>query len=166
MREDAHERARRLIDRHAAEGVAAADQEWLESHLGCCAECAGWQAATASAVALFRGVSALPRPALVTETRRKVHERALELQRQTAIQRPLWIACGLSWLWMLLTTPYFWRAFAWLGAAAGVPAPVWQAAFLLAWFLPATIAGAVVAWKRWHRSAEVTGEAERVWRPL
>jgi len=166
MKEDTHQRARRLIDHLAAEGLAAADREWLDSHLSCCAECAGWQLATGRAVALFRGVSALPRPALVADTQRKVHDRALELRRQAALQRPLWIACAFSWLWMLLTTPYFWRAFAWLGGAIGVPAPVWQAAFLMGWFLPATIAGAVVAWKQSHRSVHIAGEAEREWRQL
>jgi hypothetical protein len=49
---------------------------------------------------------------------------------------------------MVLTIPYSWSAFAWLGRAASVPEPVWQGTFLMCWFLPATVVTAIIAWRQ------------------
>lgn len=171
MKEDLHERARRVMDRLAVEGPAGngAERAWLETHLSICAACAARQLATERTLAALGNrpwPAALLRPAVVAATQRSVRARAQELRQQAALRRPLWVACSLSWLWMLVTTPYFWRGFAWLGGLMGMPGPVWQAAFLMAWFLPASIVGAVVAWRELHRRAEIAGEAESEMRRL
>jgi hypothetical protein len=163
VNDNTHQRARRLIDRLAIEGLAASDREWLDSHVSSCEECALLQQATDRAIGAFHAISAFPRPAVVSAVRRQVHARAYELRRQAAIQRPIWLACALSWCWMLITTPWFWRAFAWLGSVIGAPSPVWQAAFIMAWFLPATVLAAVVAWKRTHHVAQSAVEAKSEW---
>lgn len=40
MENDAHERARRLMDQDLIDGIAPADRIWLDGHTAVCAECA------------------------------------------------------------------------------------------------------------------------------
>lgn len=148
MTEGVHERAVRLMDRAAVEGVTPAEQGWLESHLAECGECEARAAATRAAL---RSVAASPvelDPRVVAVTRSRVHARAAQMRQAQAAHRPLWIACFVSAAWVLLTMPYLWQAFDWLGGQLGVSRLAWQVAFLLAWFIPASVVGLVLAWKR------------------
>lgn len=147
MTESAHERARRLIAMDRIEGLPEADGQWLEAHLESCPACAGESAATAN---LLQGLRATPvpvDPALVASTRLKVRLRAVELRGHQARIQAVLVSCALSFVWMLLTTPYLWGAFARLGRRAGLADVLWQTAFLMAWFMPACIAGALLAWR-------------------
>ncbi len=63
MKEDTHERARRLIDRLSVEGPAGneAERAWLDSHLATCAECRRfWQALQSVDLALAAWPLAAP----------------------------------------------------------------------------------------------------------
>lgn len=143
-----HERARRLIAAERVEGIPAAERVWLDSHVEACAECAEEAAAVAAAIDLLRASPVLADADMVRRTRLAVRQRAEDVRIDSARAVPLWIAGALSVAWMLVTIPYGWRAFAWLGQAARVPEPVWQGTFLMCWFLPATIVTAIVAWRQ------------------
>src|SRR4030095_1626022 len=66
-------------------------------------------------------------------------------QREPAVM--LWAAAAISSLSAILTTPYIWAAFAWFGRMFHVGNIVWQLAFLMWWFLPATVLAAAAAWR-------------------
>jgi hypothetical protein len=83
----------------------------------------------------------------VYRTRLAVRRRAEEMRVERARALPLWVAVTVSAAWILLTTPYVWAAFAWLGRAARVPDPVWQGGFVMWWFLPGTVLAAIMAWR-------------------
>ena len=48
----------------------------------------------------------------------------------------------------LAALPAVRRAFAWFGRVSHVPDAMWQAGFVMWWFLPATILAAAVSWRR------------------
>lgn len=147
MTPDPHERALRLLAAARAEGIAPAERQWLDSHLAACPQCASEASALARAIQSFRGVPVVAPPLLVARTRLRVRRRAEELRAERERMFPLWVAVALSAAWMLLTTPYTWWAFGWLGRTAGVPDAAWQLGFLLWWFLPATVLAAIAAWR-------------------
>jgi hypothetical protein len=150
MSRDAHERAGRLIDRMHIEGLAGSERQWLDAHLESCGACAERARLTAEALASLRTVAVPVNPAIVGMAKARARMRAAELRQRDERRRPLWIACVFSWVMMLLTTPYFWSAFEWMGQAMRLPAPVWQAGFLLWWSLPATVAAIALLWVEWR----------------
>jgi len=150
MSRDAHERAGRSIDRMHIEGLSGAERQWLDAHLESCGACAERARLTAEALASLRAVAVPVNPAIVNLAKARARMRAAELRQRDERLRPLWIACVFSWVMMLLTTPYFWSAFAWMGRAMRLPVPVWQAGFLLWWSLPATAAAIVLLWLEWR----------------
>jgi len=148
-----HERARGLLAAGRVEGISGADREWLDRHLAACAQCAEEAAAVATAIDLLRASPVLADANMVRRTRLAVRQRAEDVRIDRARAVPLWIAGALSVAWMLLTIPYGWQAFAWLGQAARVPEPVWQGTFLMCWFLPATVVTAIIYWQQASEAA-------------
>ncbi len=94
-------------------------------------------------------------PAVVAATQARVAARARELRQRRDQLRPLWILLPLSLLWMVLTTPYAWMSFEWLGHRFALAGVVWRGAFLVWWFLPA-VALALVLVLRSHEEARST----------
>lgn len=148
MNPDDHERARRLIAQSAIEGCGAADNAWLDSHLARCAECAREARALANVLASLRELPVEAPPALVNRTRLAVRRRSAGAAQQEQGSGLLWAALALSAIWMAASLRFAWWTCEWLGQTMGVPAPVWQACFLASWFFPATLAAAVLAWRR------------------
>lgn len=146
MSRDTHERVGRLINRRHIEGLSPAERQWLDAHLESCGVCAERAHLTTEAIASLRAVAVPVNPAVVSMAKARARMRAVELRRRDERLRPLWIACVFSCLIMLLTTPYFWRAFEWMGQAMRLPALVWQAGFLLWWSVPATVAAIALLW--------------------
>ena len=146
MSRNTHERAERLIDRRHIEGLSPAERQWLDAHLEGCGACAERAHLTTEAIASLRAVAVPVNPAIVNLAKARARMRAAELRRRDERLRPLWITCAFSCLMMLLTTPYFWRAFEWMGQAMRLPAPVWQAGFLLWWSVPAAVAAIALLW--------------------
>jgi uncharacterized membrane protein YqjE len=145
---DVHARAQQLIAAARVEGIPAADEAWLEQHLEACAECAQSAALTERAIHSLRWMAVSADPALVQATRQRVHMRALELAEQRARLLPLAVSCGLAALVSLLTLTSLWQGFAWMGAQWKLPALLWQAGFVSAWFLPAAVTAAAMFWLR------------------
>jgi anti-sigma factor RsiW len=140
-----HERARKLIEADAVEGITGAERDWLSRHLSACSECSNKAAALVDAINALRAVPIAASPELVRQTRLAVHRRAEELKAARAWSAPLWIATAISSASVILTTPYVWRTFGWLGHMVHLPDAVWQVGFLMWWFLPATVLAGAVA---------------------
>ena len=148
MNQSIHERARRLIVQRRVEGLPAGDQEWLGQHLDTCGECAAHAQSVERWVASLKSLRAEVDPAVIQAARRRVRLRAEEIEARRARLRPVWVALWFSGAWTLLLTPYVWLGFEWLGRSLRLADGVWETAFLVWWFLPATAIAAALAWRR------------------
>ena len=140
MNADPHERAKRLITQSRVEGIAPSDRQWLDEHVEGCRRCAEFAQATERALQSLRSVSVAVSPGLVRTTRRRVEARVQELGERRRQMVLLWVSCGFSWVLGIASAPWVWRAFAWLGNRAGLPAVIWQVGFALWWAVPAAAA--------------------------
>jgi predicted anti-sigma-YlaC factor YlaD len=154
MKEDAHERAGRLIDTERVEGLASADREWLGKHLEECDRCRARLQATERAVRTLRSVTVHINPTLVSTAQLRVRLRARELREHESRMRALWVCCVLSWILGAVTAPLLWQGFAWVGHRLALPDAIWITSFVLWWLVPAALVGAVFGWYRGHRASE------------
>jgi predicted anti-sigma-YlaC factor YlaD len=139
-----HQRARKIIALASAEDPRADDQTWLHAHLQQCSSCRQYADAASQMSIALQSDFLLPDFALMRATQIRLHARAAELRHQ---RDRLWLiasACLFVGLSAAITTPFLWRAFAWMGLHAGVPAPAWEAAFTFFWFAPALVAGVIL----------------------
>jgi hypothetical protein len=154
MSENAHERALQLIAQARVEGMAESDSAWLRSHLEECESCNEHARNTDRALRLLR-TAAIPLPeGLASRTQFRVRLRAQELLEREPQRRALWLACGLSWVFGIVSAPYVWRLFAWFGERTGVPKLVWELGFGLWWTIPAVFFVVVVLMEKLRRSDE------------
>lgn len=157
MTADLHERAKHLVTASSVAEISRDEQEWLNAHLADCPDCSTYAAEVRRSVVLLRSISIPLRPSLVAATRRRVQLRALELRRQEAGLRTLWVSCALSWLLGVASAPLLWWAFQWVGQRLDVPRVVWITAFGFWWLTPAVAVGAALAWqgtRTWQENGE------------
>lgn len=139
-----HARVEEWIARQRVEGLSAAEQELLSTHLGECVPCAEKANATAEALRALRTMPVgVPRD-LARRTQFRVRLRARELQLREPRWRIVWLASAASWLFGAVTAPYVWRGLEWLGTTAGAPKLLWQLSFGVWWALPAIVAGVIL----------------------
>ncbi len=146
-----HERARTLLRVARVEGISAGDRRWLDAHLTACDECSKEALSLADAIGSLRTVNATAPTDVVRRTRLAVHRRIEERRSQKEPAVFLWIATVIASVSVIVTTPYTWAAFAWLGGVAHVSDMIWQVGFLFWWFLPATILSGVAGWRHVSR---------------
>ena len=157
MNAEVHERACRLIDASHVEGISVSERNWLDAHLADCPTCEARARANERALQALRSNTLSVDPALVSTTQARVRWRARQLRENQARLHALWISCGLSWLLGAATAPLLWEAVAWLGRRLDVSQAVWIAVFVMCWIAPATLVGAVVAWKYSHAASAGIG---------
>lgn len=150
MNQDLHQQAAGLIDRMHVEGISSAEQDWLADHLERCSACSERARLTKEAIGSIRAGGVQIDASLVNMAKARVRLRATELRQREERLRPLWLACVFSWLTVVLTTPYFWRAFEWIGQILRLPDLVWQTGFVVWWSLPAAAAAIVLGWWEWR----------------
>lgn len=155
MTQDIHERARHLIAAARVEGISAADQGWLDSHLEDCAACARNAAETRHALEALRWMAVSADPGMVRATRLQVRMRARELDENRSRSLLLWASGVLTTAVGMVTLPLLWSGFAWLGQKMSLPNGVWQFGFLVAWLLPAV----VIAPLLWNRQRAARAES-------
>jgi len=149
MSAESHDRARQLITKVQVEGIRGDERDWLNDHLASCPECSSAADSYVAAVQSLRRLSMPAAPELVRQTRLMIRVRAEQLRAERGRSAPLWIATAVSSISMIVTTSYAWEAFGWLGRVGHIPAIVWQVGFVTWWFFPATLLGAVAAWRHW-----------------
>jgi anti-sigma factor RsiW len=154
MSENAHERALQLISRARVEGIPEADTNWLRVHLETCDLCAEHARQTDMALRALRTAS-IPLPdGLASRTQFRVRLRAQELREREPQRRALWLACGISWVFGIVSAPYVWQLFAWFGERTGVPKLVLELGFGLWWTIPAVFFLVVVLMENLRQSDE------------
>jgi hypothetical protein len=154
MSPNVHERALQLIARARVEGIPEADTNWLRVHLETCDFCAEHARQTDWALRALRTAS-IPLPdGLASRTQFRVRLRAQELREREPQRRALWLACGISWVFGIVSAPYVWRLFAWFGERTGVPKLVWELGFGLWWTIPAVFFLVVVLMEKLRQSNE------------
>lgn len=161
MSENMHSKARSLANAQRVEGISAADQAWLDSHLEGCMECGAYTASVGRAVTSLRSFQVSIDPAVMESTRKRVRARAMELQEQQARLRGLWFACIFSWLLGACSAPLFWMGFRWLGERMDLPKLLWIAALGIYWIVPAALGAALLA-KNWSHKSETDGSAAEI----
>jgi predicted anti-sigma-YlaC factor YlaD len=152
-----HHRAQQLIAQSLVEGLAPADQSWLDAHLRECAACSGEAASTHELLRALRNVQvAVPRD-LAARTQMRVRLRAQEAAQTSNGNGLLWVVTAASWLLGIFSAPLVWRGFAWAGTELNLPKLVVELGFVLWWTVPALIAVAIVL----HQRAMSNGFARR-----
>jgi anti-sigma factor RsiW len=159
MTQDIHERARHLIAAAQVEGISAADQTWLDSHLEDCAACAQDAAETRRTLQTLRWMAVNADPGMVRATRLQVRMRARELDEGRSRSLLLWASGVLTTVVGMVTLPLLWSGFAWLGQKMSLPNGVWQFGFLVAWLLPAVVIAAML--RQQSREARQSGDVLR-----
>jgi anti-sigma factor RsiW len=148
MSENLHQRAQQLIAQSLIEGLDRANQSWLDAHLRECAACSREAVRTRELVHSFHSLPvAVPRD-LAVRTQLRVRLRAQESAQTTSSSTVLWVITAASWALGILSAPFVWRIFAWIGTELSVPKLVLEVGFVLWWTVPALIAVAVVLYQR------------------
>jgi len=148
MSENLHTRALRLLAQSLVEGIAPAEQGWLDAHLRECSSCSREAEATRELLGALRRMPVIVPSDLAARTQLRVRLRAQQSSEATSHNALLWIITAASWLLGIFSAPLVWRGFAWLGEWANLPKPVLELGFVLWWAVPALIALAVVLHQR------------------
>jgi anti-sigma factor RsiW len=148
MSESIHIRAQQLFAQSLVEGLAAADQAWLEEHLRECPACFAEAASMRDVLSALRTVPLNMPSDLAARTQMRVRLRAQEAAQNSNGGVLLWVITGASWLLGVVSAPFVWRLFAWAGAYLNLPKPVQELAFVLWWTVPPLVAVGVVLYQR------------------
>lgn len=144
--DNAHQRARRLIDRERVEGLEPEERHWLVEHLRSCADCSSRSASTEATLQALKSIS-VPLPhGLAASTSLCVREKARELKQRRTRNLTLIAACAISWIAGIASAPLVWRLSEWLGNTLDLPRIVWVMGFLSWWLVPAAAVGLVILW--------------------
>jgi hypothetical protein len=154
MKEDPHERARRLIERQAIEGLLSEDRAWLESHLGGCEDCERWANRTGMAVRALINVRVVLPSGLAAATSLRVRREAEVLHQRRLRNAGLVAGCALSWVLGVASAPLVWKVCAWLGARLDLPRVVWMLGFAVWWLLPASAVALLLFWQKQRSDRE------------
>ena len=154
MKSELHARAKKLIVADRVEGISPEERDWLDSHLADCDECSTEASRLSAAIQTFRAVAMTASPDLVRRTSSMVLQRARQKQTPRRESVAVWIATAVSVASMAYSSPYVWSALAWIARFSHAPDIVWQAGFLMWWFMPATILAAAAAWRRARQQDE------------
>ncbi len=148
MKSNSHDEARRLIV--LGDDLADTQRAWLQTHLQECADCREYAEAAGRTVRAVRSQPLAADSSLVRITQMRVRSRALELRQH---QERMWLvrtACALVGLSAAISTPLFWRAFAWMGEWAGASSWAWQSGFAFFWIVPALVVSAFLLARGTH----------------
>ena len=154
MNSNLHSRAQELISRRLVEGIAPSEESWLEAHLADCELCRAALHSSQEVVRGLRRASVMAPKDLASRAQLRVRLRAPEIEPPSQGAYWLWILTAASWMLGVLTAPFVWRIYAWVGEHAGVPRLALQLAFVLWWAVPAFVALAIVLHQRTVASAQ------------
>ena len=134
-----HERALDLIMRRGTEETAAADEAWLEVHLGGCADCARFAADFEGAERLMQSVAVTATSSLVMATQERVRARAAELHERQARTFLIAVSFCLGAMTSVLSAWMWWRFGGWVAQKLALPPSIVEPGVFVAWMLPAVI---------------------------
>jgi hypothetical protein len=144
MSDSLHSRARQLLAQERVEGLGSADRQWLAAHLEECRNCAASASELSDALRSLRTAPISLPSGLAARTQFRVQLRAQELRERAPHRRVLWTTCMVSWVLGVVSAPYVWHIFEWIGQHTGAPRLLLQIGFGLWWGVPALFAAAAV----------------------
>ena len=157
MSENPHARAQQLLAQSLIEGLAPAEQTWLDSHLHQCEACSRETASTRELLRALRTVPIAAPHDLAARTQMRVRLRAQQAAQASDSNLVLWVLTAASWLLGVFSATFVWRGFTWVGTQLNLPKPVLELGFVLWWAIPALIAVAAVI----HQKAVGSGMVGR-----
>ncbi len=152
MKNDAHERARKLIALADAGRVSSGDRAWLATHMEECAACRAFADNVRETIHALRAIPIAAERSLVSTTQARVRRRALEMQQQRERVWLVSVSCIAVTLGTLLSTFALWRGFAWLGERTQLGSSIWQVGFLVLCVMPALVVGIILLARDTHLS--------------
>jgi hypothetical protein len=134
-----HEKARSLLHRSLAEGISPEDRQWLDAHVGQCAECARYAELSARAVRALDWFALELDPAAALRVENVVRSRADAMRAAEARAKTLWLGTGLAIFLTFTGSAVAWRSLSWLASQWNLPSRVWQVGFAAFWLLPSLL---------------------------
>jgi hypothetical protein len=134
-----HERALDFIARRGTEEMAAADENWLNSHLRACEECARYAEDFDYTGHVLRAVAVTATRSLVIATQRQVRARALYLQEQRSRMVLIAISFCIGVMSSALSSWLWWRFGGWVAERLGWSQAFVQPGIFVASTLPAVV---------------------------
>jgi hypothetical protein len=143
-----HERARFLLRQSLLEGISMEDRQWLDAHVGQCAECDRYADLSARAVRALDWFALEPDPAAALRVENVVRSRAEGLRSAEAHARSLWIGTAVALFLTFTGSAVAWRIWAWLASQWDLPGRVWQIGFAAFWLLPSLLLALLPLFRR------------------
>jgi predicted anti-sigma-YlaC factor YlaD len=134
-----HEKARFLLHRSLVEVISREDRQWLDAHVGQCAECGRYADLSARAVRALDWFALELDPAAAVRVENIVRSRAEEMRSAEAHAKSLWIGTAVAIFLTFTGSAVTWRPLAWLASQWDIPSRVWQIGFAAFWFLPSLL---------------------------
>ena len=143
-----HEKARFLLHRALVEGISPEDRQWLDAHVGQCAECGRYADLPARAVQALDWFALELDPAAALRVENMVRSRAEEMRSAEARAKSLWIGTGVAIFLTIAGSAVTWRTLAWLAGQWNLPSRVWQIGFVAFWLLPSLMLALLPLFRR------------------
>lgn len=134
-----HERARFLLHRSLVEGISPEDRQWLDTHVGQCAECGRYADLSARAVRALDWFALELDPAAALRVENAVRSRAEAMRSAEAHAKSLWIGTAVAIFLTFAGSAVAWRPLAWLAGQWNLPSRVCQIVFVAFWLLPSLL---------------------------
>jgi hypothetical protein len=143
-----HEKARSLLHQSLIEGISLEDRQWLDAHVGQCAECGRYADLSARTVRALDWFALELDPAAALRVENVVRNRA-EAMRSAEVQaKSLWIGTAVAICLTLTGSAVTWRSLAWLAGEWNLPSGVWQIVFAAFWLLPSLLLALLPLFRR------------------
>jgi hypothetical protein len=143
-----HEKARLLFDRSLVEGISLEDRNWLNAHVGQCAECGRYADLSARAVRALDCFALELDPAAALRIENVVRSRAEAMRSAEAHERSLWIGIAVALFLTFAGSAVVWRPLAWLASQWNLPSRIWQIVFAAFWLLPSLLLALLPLFRR------------------
>ena len=143
-----HEKARFLLHRSLVEGISVEEQQWLDAHLGQCAECGRYADFSARTVRALDWFALELDPAAALRVENVVRSRAEAMRSAEANVKTLWIGTAVAIFLTFTGSAVAWRSLAWLAGEWNLPSRVWQMAFAAFWLVPSLLLALLPLFRR------------------
>jgi hypothetical protein len=143
-----HEKARLLLQRSLVEGISPQDRQWLDAHIGQCAECGHYADLPARVVRALDWFALELDPAAVLQVEKIVRSRAEAMRSAEAHAQSLWIGTAVAIFLTFAGSAVAWRPLTWLASQWNLPSRVWQIVFVVFWLLPSLLLALLPLFRR------------------
>ena len=143
-----HEKARFLIHRSLVEGISPEDRDWLDAHIGQCAECGRYADLSARTVVALDWFAFEVDPTAAVRVENVVRSRAEGMKSAEAHAKSLWIGTAVAIFLTFAGSAVAWRSWAWLASQWNLAGRVSQIVFATFWLLPSLLLALLPLFRR------------------